>query len=65
MYIKFGDPKSIRAEFHFSGPKKSLKRSFKKSKKCKNDFFKKPKKCFCAATRGVYISSLKGIGKKL
>jgi len=28
-------------------------------------FFKNPKKCFCAYTRGVYISSLKGIDKKI
>ena len=37
----------------------------KKAKNVKMTFFKNPKKCFCAATRGVYISNLKGIGKKL
>ena len=37
----------------------------KKAKNVKMTFFKNPKKCFCASTRGVYISSLKGIDKKL
>ena len=44
MYIKFGDPKSIIADFQFFKPKKCLKTLFKNAKIEKKKVFRKNKK---------------------
>ena len=44
MYIEFGDPKSIIADFQFFEPKKCFKKRLLKIKKLKKNVFQKNKK---------------------
>ena len=44
MYIKFGEPMSIIADFQYFKPKKSFKKALLKKQKLKKNVFQKNKK---------------------
>jgi len=60
MYIKFGDPKSIIADFRFYKPKKCFKKGVLKMQKLKKNVFSKIQKSVFRinkSTHCVQISS--------